>query len=83
MHGYVPKRKKDAQDGQMSNENDESVANSVANLNPLNCTEGSNEGDKHVPCPYEGQICCSREGCIDMCYAGQLQPGVFYPRSTS
>ena len=30
MHGYVPKRKKNAQDGQMSNESDESVANSFA-----------------------------------------------------
>ena len=34
-------------------------------------------------CPYEGQICCSREEYIDICYAEQLQPGVFYPRSTS
>ena len=31
MHGYVPKRKGDAQDHQRSNENDESVTNSFAN----------------------------------------------------
>ena len=30
MHGYVPKGTNDAQDGQRSNENDESVANSYS-----------------------------------------------------
>ena len=33
MHGYVPKRKGDAQDDQRSNENDESATNSFADLN--------------------------------------------------
>ena len=35
MHGYVPKRKGDAQDEQRSNENDESVTNSFADLKTL------------------------------------------------
>ena len=39
MHGYVPKRKKDAQDGQRSNENDESVANSFADLKTPSAVE--------------------------------------------
>ena len=39
MHGFVPKRRKDAQDGQRSNENDESVANSFANLKTLSTVE--------------------------------------------
>ena len=39
MHGYVPKRKKDAQDGQMSNESDESVANSFADIKTLSTVE--------------------------------------------
>ena len=39
MHGYVPNRKKDAQDGQLSNENDESVANGFAYLKTLSTVE--------------------------------------------
>ena len=39
MHGHVPKRKKNAQDGQMSNESDESVANSFADLKTLSTVE--------------------------------------------
>ena len=39
MHVYVPKRKKDAQDYQRSNENDESVTNSFADLKTLSTVE--------------------------------------------
>ena len=39
MHSYVPKRKKDVQDGQMSNKNNESVANSFADLKTLSTVE--------------------------------------------
>ena len=39
MHGYVPKRKKDAQDDYRSNENDESVTNSFADLKTLSTVE--------------------------------------------
>ena len=39
MHGYVPKRKKDAHDGQRSNGDDESVANSFIDLKTLSTTE--------------------------------------------
>ena len=35
MHGYVPKRKVDAQDDQRSNENDESVTNSLTDVRTL------------------------------------------------
>ena len=35
MHGYVPKKKKDAQDCQKSNEYDEFIANSFAVLKAL------------------------------------------------
>ena len=35
MHGYVPKKKKDAQDCQKSNEYDEFIANSFAVLKTL------------------------------------------------
>ena len=35
MHGYVPKRKKDAQDGQRSNADGEFVANSFIDLEIL------------------------------------------------
>ena len=79
MHRYISKRKKDAQDGLRSNENDKSVTNSFADLKTLSTLT---QGNKHVYWPCEGQICCSREGCLDKCYAGQLLLGVFYPRST-
>ena len=39
MHGYVPKRKKDAQDSQRSNENEESVGNNFADLKTLSTVE--------------------------------------------
>ena len=39
MHGCVPKRKRDAQDDQRSNENDESVSNSFAGLKTLSTVE--------------------------------------------
>ena len=39
MHDYVPKRKRDAQDGQRTNEIDESVANSFAGLKTLSTVE--------------------------------------------
>ena len=39
MHGYVPKRKEDAQDDQRSNENDESVTNSFADVETLSTIE--------------------------------------------
>ena len=39
MHGCVPKRKRDAQDDQRSNENDESVSNSFADLKTLSTVE--------------------------------------------
>ena len=39
VHGYVPKRKKDAQDGQMSNENNESLANIFVDLKTLSTVE--------------------------------------------
>ena len=39
MHGYVPKKKKDAHDSQMSNESDESVANSLADVKALSTVE--------------------------------------------
>ena len=39
MHGYVPKRKGDAQDDQRSNENDGSVTNSFADLKTLSAVE--------------------------------------------
>ena len=39
MHGYVPKRKRNAQDDQRSNENDESVTNSFADLKTLSTVE--------------------------------------------
>ena len=39
MHSYVPKRKKDAQGGQMRNENDESLANSFVDLKTLSSVE--------------------------------------------
>ena len=83
-HGYVSKRKKDAQDDQRSNENNEFVTNSFADLKTL-----SNVG-KHQPKLISMRIvlvkvksAAQAEGCIDICYAGQVQPGVLYPRSTS
>ena len=39
MHGYVPKRKGDAQDDQRSNKNDESVTNSFADVKTLSTVE--------------------------------------------
>ena len=39
MHGCVPKRKRDARDDQRSNENDESVSNSFADLKTLSTVE--------------------------------------------
>ena len=39
MHGYVPKRKNDAKEGQRSNENEESVANNFADLKTLSILE--------------------------------------------
>ena len=39
MHGYVPKRKNDAEEGQRSNENEESVANNFADLKTLSILE--------------------------------------------
>ena len=39
MHGYVPKRKNNAQDGQRSNENEESVANNFTDLKTLSTVE--------------------------------------------
>ena len=43
MHGYMSKMKKDAQDGQRSNGNDESVSNSSADLKTHSTVE------KHQP----------------------------------
>ena len=39
MHGYVPKRKGDAQDNQRSNESDESVTNSFSDVKILSTVE--------------------------------------------
>ena len=39
MHRYISKRKKDAQDGLRSNENDKSVTNSFADLKTLSTLE--------------------------------------------
>ena len=43
MHYYMPKKKKDALDGQRSNENDESVANNFSDLKTLYSTVEKHE----------------------------------------
>ena len=45
---------------------------------PLHCKEASNQGNKHAYCSCEGQSCRSRKECINLSYAGKLQPGVLY-----
>ena len=83
-HGYVPKRKKDAQDDQRSNENNEFVTNSFADLKTLSSV-GKHQTKLISMCIVHVKVksAAQGEGSIDICYAGQLQPGILYPRSTS
>ena len=82
-HGYVPKRKKDAQDDERSNENNEFVTNSFADLKTLSNVEKHQTKLKSMRIvPVKVKSAAQREGCIGICHAGQLQPGVLYPRST-
>ena len=79
MRGYMQKKKKDAQDDQKSNENDESVTSSFADLKTLFTVE------KHQTkiismCIFPVKVKSAAQRKDVLTYA---MPGVFYPRSTS
>ena len=82
MHDYVPKRKKDAQDGQRSSGNDEPVSNSFVDLKTLSTVE-KHQTKEISMCIVPVIVKSAAQEDIDICYAGQVQPGVFYLRSTS
>ena len=84
MHGYVPKRKKGAQDGQRTNENDESVANSFADLKFLSAVvKRQTKMISMCIAPVKVKTAARRRDDIDICHAGQLHSGFLYPRNTS
>ena len=79
MHGYVPKRKEDAQDDQRSNENDESVTNSFADVETLSTVE-KHKTNVISMCIVPVKVRAAAQGRDALTYA---MPGVLYPRSTS
>ena len=61
MHGYEPKRKKDAHNDQRSNENDESVTNSFAVLKTLSTVEKHQTKVKNM-CIVPGKVKSAAQG---------------------
>ena len=68
MHGDVPKRKGDAQDDQRSNENDESVTNSFADLETLSTVE-KHQTKVVSMCVVPGKVRAAAQGKDVLTYA--------------